>query len=247
MRTRRERAARVEGVIRPMRVKRTGLHERAAASLRELIIRGDLAPGTAVQEVELSKALGVSRTPIREALKLLATEGLIELRSNRSARIAGLHSEEISELFEALAGLERLAAELAGPRMTPRDLQRLRRLQVQLEGHHTARRLDKYFAINGEVHRLIIRCARNNPLREAHEKLLARAERARYFALHADKRWSNSVAEHAAILAAFEARDGDSAARLLQAHVASTGETLKRLLAEPAISVDQPAKTSDAA
>src|SRR5260370_1390991 len=94
-----------------LKLKRTGLHERAAARMRAMIIRGELAPGSPTQETRLSTALGVSRTPLREAMKLLAAEGLVELRPNRSARIADIETDRMFELFEALAGIERFAVE----------------------------------------------------------------------------------------------------------------------------------------
>ena len=93
-----------------LKLKRTGLHERAAARMRDMIIRGELEPGSSTQETRLSEALGVSRTPLREAMKLLAAEGLVELRPNRSPRIADIETDHVFELFEALAGIERLAA-----------------------------------------------------------------------------------------------------------------------------------------
>lgn len=213
------------------KLKRIGLHERAAARMRTMIIRGELAPGSQTQETKLSKSLGVSRTPLREAIKVLAAEGLIELRPNRSPRIADIAIAGISELFEALAGIERLAAELAAERATERDLARLRTLQTRMEGHHRNGKLDDYFAVNGEIHNMIVRMARNTPLREAHETLISRAERARYLALGADRRWSNSVNEHADILAAIEARDSEAAGRLLGSHVRSTGTALLEVLA----------------
>ena len=218
---------------KPLKLKRLGLHERAAERMRAMIIRGELPPGSQTQETRLSKSLGVSRTPLREAMKVLAAERLIELRPNRSPRIARLEAEAISELFEALAGIERLAAELAAERATGRDLQRLRTLQIRMEGFHQGGMLDDYFAINGEIHGMIVRMARNTPLREAHETLISRAQRARYLALGADRRWSTSVDQHAAILAALEARDGATADRLLCSHVQQTGTALLGVPAAP--------------
>jgi len=219
-----------------LKLKRTGLHERAAARMRAMIIRGELEPGAPTQETKLSEALGVSRTPLREAMKLLAAEGLVELRPNRSPRISEIETDRILELFEALAGIERLAAELAARRATERELQRLRLLQARMEQYHRDGKLDDYFAINGEIHGLIVRAAKNVPLREAHETLLSRAERARYLALGAERRWSNSVEEHAAILAALEAHDGELAGRLLSAHVQRTGTALLEVLPKTALS-----------
>jgi DNA-binding GntR family transcriptional regulator len=215
-----------------LKLKRMGLHERAAARMRAMIIRGELPPGSPTQETKLSESLGVSRTPLREAMKVLAAEGLVELRPNRSPRIADLNIAGVFELFEALAGIERLAAELAAQRATTRELQRLRILQNRMESYHQGRKLDEYFAINGEIHSLIVKAARNAPLREAHETLLSRAERARYLALGAERRWSNSVEEHAAILVALEAHDSETAGRLLCLHVQRTGTALWEVLAK---------------
>ena len=105
-------------------------------------------------EVELSGLLGVSRTPLREALKLLAAEGLVELRLNRSAVVAPVRCEEIAELFEAVSGIERIAAELAAVRMTARDLQRLRDLHERMERFHEAGELRDYFDLNQQIHEL---------------------------------------------------------------------------------------------
>ena len=226
----------VDSGRKTIKLKRTGLHERAADRMRAMIIRGELEPGSSTQETKLSESLGVSRTPLREAMKVLAAEGLVELRPNRSPRIAELDMDGVFELFEALAGIERLAAELAAKRATTRELQRLRTLQKRMEAHHRDRKLDDYFVINGEIHSLIVRAARNAPLREAHEILLSRADRARYLALGAERRWSNSVEEHAAILAALEARDGETAGRLLSAHDQRTGVALRQVLGKSALS-----------
>src|SRR3984957_13918057 len=119
---------------RQLRVPRAGLYEQRATRLRVLIVRGDLAPGQPLLEADLSDALGVSRTPLREALKQLASEGLVELRLNRSAIVAPLRRDELVELFEALGGIERCAAELAATRMVARDVERLQALQGRKEG-----------------------------------------------------------------------------------------------------------------
>ena len=85
---------------RRLRVPRVGLHEQAAARLRAMIVRGELAPGQSLGEADLSDALGISRTPLREALKQLANEGLVELRLNHSAVITPFRRAELTELFE---------------------------------------------------------------------------------------------------------------------------------------------------
>ena len=209
---------------RALRVPRTGLHEQAARKLRALIVRGYLSPGEALLEVSLSEALGISRTPLREALKQLAAEGLVELRLNRGAVVAPLRSDELIELFEAVSGIERCAAELAARRMTASDMQRLEALQKRIERHHGRGELRDYFEANQQIHSAIVGFARNSVLKASHEALLARAERARFFALAADGRWDESVHEHRQILAALRARDAEKAGRLLGQHVRRTGE-----------------------
>jgi DNA-binding GntR family transcriptional regulator len=213
-----------------LRVVRSGLHETAAIRLRSLIVRGDLAPGEQLIEADLCGALGVSRTPLREALKLLAAEGLVQLRLNRSSIVTPIRREEIDELFEAVAGIERLGAELAAARMTLRDHEKLASLQARMERHHDAGELREYFDLNQQIHRFIIACARNSALRSTHDTLMARVERARFFALSSQERWDESVEEHRAIMRALAARDGDKAGRLLAHHVQRTGQVVNAAL-----------------
>ena len=213
-----------------LRVPRAGLHEQAAARLRMLIVRGDLAPGEPLMEVELSGLLGVSRTPLREALKLLAAEGLVELRLNRSAVVAPVRCEEIAELFEAVSGIERIAAELAAVRMTARDLQRLRDLHERMERFHRGGELRDYFDLNQQIHNFIVACAGNNALKSTHDTLMARVERARFLALSSRPRWDELVREHVEILEALENREGERAGKLLAHHVQRTGQVVNDAL-----------------
>jgi DNA-binding GntR family transcriptional regulator len=215
---------------RLLRVPRTGLHERAATRLRLLIVRGDFAPGQQLLEADLSDALGVSRTPLREALKQLASEGLVELRLNRTAIVAPLRRDELTELFEALSGIERCAAELAATRMEPRDLEQLEALQASIEWHHGRGEMRHYFEINQQIHRAIVGFARNGVLKATHDVLLPRAERARFFGLSVLGRWDESVRDHQEILEALKAGDASRAGQLLGHHVRRTGEVVASAL-----------------
>ena len=217
---------------RQLRVPRIGLHEQAASRLRSLIVRGDLSPGEALLESEISEALGISRTPLREALKQLASEGLVELRLNRSAIVAPFRREELLELFEAVSGIERCAAELAATRMAARDVERLEALQEKIEHHHDRGELRDYFETNQQIHATIVGFARNAVLKSTHDVLLPRAERARFFALSVQGRWDESVREHHDILAALKKKDGERAGRLLGHHVLRTGEIVAATLNE---------------
>jgi DNA-binding GntR family transcriptional regulator len=223
-----------------LRLQRTGLHEETMDRLRSLIVRGDLAPGETLVEADLSEALGISRTPLREALKLLASEGLVELRLNRSAMIAPLRQEEIEEIFEAVSGIERVAAELAALRMTDGDLEKLDNLQERMERLHDIGKLRDYFELNQQIHGFIVTCSRNRALKATHDSLLSRAERARFFALSSQGRWDESVQEHRALLAALKQRDAERAGRLLAHHVIRTGIVVREILNSRFEGVNQP-------
>lgn len=213
------------------RVTRHALHKQALGELREMIVRGELKAGEKIAEASVCEMLGISRTPLREALKLLSAEGLIELRPNRGAVIAPLRIDELTSLFEVVAGIERLAAELAAMRLTTSDIDRLRALQEEMERHFGHGDREDYFRLNQEVHSLIVSGAKNEVLSATHAWLLARAERARYLALDVQGRWLESIDEHRAILQALEDRDAERAGRLLETHIKHTGTAVLAALA----------------
>lgn len=217
----------IEGSVR---ISRPALHVEAVDRLRAMIIRGALEPGARIAEAAMCEALGVSRTPLREALKLLAAEGLVELRPNRGAIVTPLRAEESRELFEAIGGIERLCAELAALRLTAVEIGKLHSLQERMEAHFAAGRRDEYFRINQRIHRAIVAGAKNDVLVQTHTWLLSRAERARYFALQTPERWAQSVEEHRAILKALEERNATLAGSLLSEHVSHTGDAVSAAL-----------------
>lgn len=208
------------------------LPAQAADRLRSLIVRGQLEPGCSIAEAALSAALGISRTPLREALRRLASEGLVTLRPNRGASVTALDAGEVVALFEALAGIERIAAELAAVRAAAPGLRHLAELQNRLERQHAARKMEAYFDTNQSIHRRIVELAANPVLRQVHESLFPRAERGRRFTLQSRPRWDESVHEHREILAALVARNAARAGSLLSDHVRRTGDAVVRLLAE---------------
>ena len=118
---------------------RSTLPQAAAERLRALIVEGTLAPGTRLNERELSEQLGVSRTPLREAFRLLASEGLLDQLPNRGVQVAALSRDDVRQAFEVMAALEGLAGELAAARVTPADLADLEALQADLEQAHARR------------------------------------------------------------------------------------------------------------
>jgi DNA-binding GntR family transcriptional regulator len=165
---------------------------------------------------------------LREAIKVLASEDLIELRPNRGTRVALITAEGIGELFEVVAGIERIAGELAAERMTAKDLERLSKLQDRMESLHDAGQRHEYFRLNQEIHNMIVALAGNSVLAATHGNLMVRVRLARYTAILSQERWDESVQEHAAILAALAARDPARAGALIFRHVAKTGEVVRQ-------------------
>jgi DNA-binding GntR family transcriptional regulator len=203
-----------------------------------MIVHGTLPSGTDIAETELCARLGMSRTPLREAMKRLEAEGLVELRRNRTARITAVDPVEIRELFEAVACMERSAAELAALRITEAELKALARMQATLLRTRERSDLAAYFATNQRIHRTIVGASKNRVLIETHDRLMARVERARLAALRRQGRWEESIEEHRAILMSLEAHDPVRAGALLGQHVRRTGEAICSLIAEAGMELE---------
>ena len=203
-------------------IVRASLHEQLTAQLRDMIVEGDLAPGERVPEKALCGRFGVSRTPLRETLKVLASEGLLELLPNRGATVVGLTVADVDELFPIMGALEGLAGELACAHVherTDEEIAEVRALHYQMALHHTRGELPQYFRLNQQIHERIIDAARNPSLARMYRGLAGRIRRARYMANMSKARWAQAVDEHEAILAALAARDGARLAQILKAHL----------------------------
>jgi DNA-binding GntR family transcriptional regulator len=211
-------------------IPRQPLHAAAVERLRDMIIEGDLAVGERLHDANLAEILNVSRTPIREAIKLLAIEGLVELLPGRGARVAALSIESVSELFEVIAGIERHACELAAVRMTPRDFDKLQRMHERMAGHHRAGERHDYFKLNHEIHLAIVAASKNAILQSTHASLIAKARRGRYTALASQARWIEAMAEHELLMQAFADRDSRKAGEIMFQHDRRTGAVVLELL-----------------
>lgn len=203
---------------------------RALDQLREMIVRGELAPGDRIVERTLSARFQVSRTPMREALKLLETDGLIELSQNRGARVLAFTEREAVELFEVLSGLESLAAELATERMTRSGRANLEKLHAEMSSHYQAQELDAYFAVNTKIHETVVAMASNDFLDATYRRLILRAKRGRYMAVLNADRWRQAMDEHDELIEAMGRRNAADAGRVWRAHLAHTGKTVAAVL-----------------
>lgn len=198
-----------------------GLHGELLAALRDHIVEGNLADGARVPERDLCERFGVSRTPLREALKVLASEGLIDLLPNRGARIRPLRPHDIRELFDVMGGLEALAGRLACEKIEEAEIAEIERLHYEMYGYYLRRDLKGYFRCNQAIHLAIVAAARNATLDETYRTLSARLRRTRYAAnldQHRD-RWGQAMREHEQMLDALRKRDGRELSDILFLHL----------------------------
>lgn len=209
------------------------LHGEVLPRLRDYIVEGPLADGARIPERELCELFGVSRTPLREALKVLAAEGLVELLPNRGARVRALTPNEIAELFDLMAGMEALAGRLACERMTDQQFAEIERAHHGMYSHYLRAERPGYFSCNQRIHELILAAAQNSALSGMARSLQGRLRRVRYGA-NVDEhgeRWAEAVREHEQILGALRRRSGEDLAGLLFQHLRSTKDAVLRKIA----------------
>lgn len=193
-------------------------HAEATRRLRTMIVDGELPPGERLNEVRLGEMLGVSRTPIREAFRTLAAEGLLEPLPNRSVVVAPLRSPDVEHLFLVFGTLEALAGELACQRITADEIDELAGMLDAMVTLHADADRSAYMAVNKAIHRRVVEIAGNPILLSQWQALLPRMERARALANLDPERWATALGEHHAMQAALVARDGPLLARLTREH-----------------------------
>lgn len=207
------------------------LHDAIVDALRRMIVAGELRSGEPISEPTLCRQLGVSRTPLREALKVLAFDQWVDLVPNRGAVVTTLTSEEAAALFELLEGLEQFVGELAAARATRDEMAEIRALHDQMGNHFDARDLHAYFTTNQRIHHCLVQATRNPALIATQQNLARKVVRVRAMANLMTGRQEASFGEHAAILEALEQRDGPLLGRLLRAHLHDAGVAVREALA----------------
>lgn len=206
--------------VASFRSKASTLHDGVLYSLRDLIIHNELPPGTRLTEAVLCERLKVSRTPLREALKVLSHQGLVEILPNRGARVVKLTKEDVRHLFEVIGALESLAGRLACEQISDAEICEIRAIHYQMQANFIRRDLPSYFRLNQEIHRRVVDAARNPVLAATHENLNARLLRARYLASQiAEDRWAAAMREHELIIDALARRSANETADLLLEHL----------------------------
>ena len=200
-------------------IERRPLHEEVAERLREMITEGLLAPGVRLNERVLCAQLQVSRTPLREALKVLAGERLVELNPNRGAMVATLSARDVEHLFEVMITLEGLSGELAAERRTAAELGEIRALHFEMLAAHARLDLPQYFRFNRGIHEAINRCARNPVLSETYDSVNLRIQNLRFRSNFNRKKWDAAVREHSAMIDALVAGDAGGLRAILEQHL----------------------------
>lgn len=204
---------------KPLEISRRYLHDEAAERLRDLIIGGTLAPGDRVNESELCEDFGISRTPMREAIKILAAEKLLELLPNHGARVAQMTKNELSETLEVIAILEAAAAEQACNLISDEEL-------GLIEAHHNimVKAWEKedepvYFKHNKLIHETIVAASRNKTLMGIYASLSGRVQEARYTAHKTPAQWQKAINEHEEILRLLKAGESHTLFDCMRSHI----------------------------
>lgn len=195
------------------------LVEEVLERLRDLIVQGELAPGVKLNERVLCERLRTSRTPVREAIKFLASEGLVELLPNRGAIVTPITVTTVREMFVLLGALEALAGELACVNASDADIAEIRALHYQMLAHHARGELAPYFRCNQQIHLRLVESTGNATLANTYRALNGHVRRARYMANLSRERWDHAVEEHQEILDALIRRDGALLPALLRGHL----------------------------
>lgn len=195
------------------------LYQEVADRLRAMIQARELQAGEWIDEVQLTGVLGISRTPLREALKVLVGEGLLRLEPRRGCFVNELSTRDLDDIFPLMAMLEGRCAYEAASKVTDQDLLRLEPMHQQLQSHAIAGDIDQYYASNAQIHEAIQDLAGNRWLSDLIDNLRKVLSLSRHKSLAYPGRMNESCAEHLAIFAALKARDPEGAEAVTRKHL----------------------------
>jgi DNA-binding GntR family transcriptional regulator len=212
-----------------MRLVLNSLHDEVATKLRERIFAGELAPGSFVDEPALCAELSISRTPLREALKVLTAEGLLRHEPRRGCFVSEITERDLDEIFPVIALLEGRCAFEAANNASDADLVALEQLHDRLNRSAQARRINDYYDANFAIHEAIITLANNRWLAQVIGDLRKIVKLARLQQLHAPGRLDQSLSEHMAVFAALKARDAEGAEAAMRTHLTRQRVALREL------------------
>ncbi|MEJ1167190.1 GntR family transcriptional regulator [Variovorax sp. CCNWLW186] len=211
-------------------ISRLALHDQVASRLRTMLVEGHIAPGAKLNERELCLQLRVSRTPLREAIKLLAAEGLVDLLPNRGAVAIKLTEADVLNTFEVLAMLEGMSGELAAKRITDEELAEVRALHYEMMACFARRDLSGYYRLNARIHTAINEAAGNPVLASTYRSINARVQSLRFRTNQNDAKWKHAVEEHEQMVNALATRDAPAMRKVMVAHLMRKRDTVLELM-----------------
>lgn len=215
-------AGAVPGFAERAPIARQSLHDLVANRLRDLIIEGVLAPGDRLNEVGLCEDLGVSRTPLREAIKTLVGEGLVDSRPGRGNFVRKFSPEDVHGMLEVLAELEGLAGRLACERAGDAAIAAIVKIHEEMLGYYRTGERLPYYKLNQQIHSLIAAASGNRTLIEMHDNIQARMKRLRFIGNSGPEKWRDAVAEHEEMIVALKNRDAAALSEVLHRHMRNT-------------------------
>ncbi|RZJ24130.1 MAG: GntR family transcriptional regulator [Haliea sp.] len=200
-------------------IPRASLHEQVAQRLRQMLVENQIPPGAKLNERALAQVLSVSRTPLREAIKMLAAEGLVELLPNRGAVAVELDEAAVLHTFEVMGGLEAMSGELAAQRITDAELAEIKAMHFEMLAAWTRRDLSAYYRLNALIHRAINAAAKNPVLTATYNQVNARLQALRFRSNQDEEKWKRAMAEHDRMIEALSARDPAAMRAVLSSHL----------------------------
>ncbi|HEX5802334.1 MAG TPA: GntR family transcriptional regulator [Azospira sp.] len=226
--------------MNPARIAQTALYQEVAERLRQRIFAHELPPGTWIDEQALAVDYGISRTPLREALKVLASEGLVTLKPRRGCYVTEISERDLDEIFPLMAMLEGRCAFEATQKARADDLARLEAVHAELEKHAASGDKEGFFDANQEFHRAVQELADNRWLLQVIQDLRKVLKLTRLHSLSLEGRLQESLAEHRLIMAGFKARDPARAEKAMHDHLLSGREALAKIYAREAAEGGKP-------
>lgn len=212
-----------------MRLVQSSLHQEVADTLREQIFSGQFAPGSFLDEVALCEQMEISRTPLREALKVLTAEGLLRHEPRRGCFVSEVTEQDLDDIFPVIALLEGRCAHEAARNASDVELVALATLHERLVSHAQAGRIKDYYAANFAIHEAIILLANNRWLAQAIADLRKILKLARLQSLQVPGRLAQSLSEHMTVFAALKSRDSEGAEAAMRTHLMRQREALREL------------------
>jgi DNA-binding GntR family transcriptional regulator len=211
-------------------ISRVALHDEVTLRLRDMIVEGQLEAGARIQEMELAQLLGVSRTPIREAIKVLASEGLVDMLPLKGAVVKQFSDKDAQDMLKVIGVLESFAAKQAKV-ASQSEIDAVLALHQKMKFHYKRKNRHEYFALNQKIHDSLIALSGNDTLIALHAILSKRMRRIRYTGNTMQANWDEAMQEHEMMMDALASKNFSRLAKTMEQHILNTWPRLTRLVA----------------